>query len=372
MLRTTFRHKVEEALSSADVQLNGSRPWDLQVHNDKLYSRVLSKGSLGLGEAYMEGWWDSPALDQFFFRVLRSQVDSKFKPVQELTCNIRARLQNLQSRQRAFEVALRHYDIGNDLYEKMLDQRMIYSCAYWRDSDNLDEAQEAKLDLVCRKLHIEPGMRVLDIGCGWGGTARYLAEKYDVRVVGLTVSKEQAEHGRRICGKLPVDIRLQDYRSLEDKFDRILSIGMFEHVGYKNYRTFMKCVRHNLKDNGLFLLHTIGGSQSTTRTDPWIDRYIFPNSMLPSKKQICQAAEGVFTLEDWHNFGPDYDPTLVAWHDNFCTSWQDLNTRYDESFYRMWKYYLLSCAASFRARKNHVWQIVFSPNGVLGGYQCCR
>ncbi len=372
MLTNRFRHKVESILSGADIQLDGSRPWDLQIYDGNFYDKVLTKGSLGLGETYMDGWWDSPELDQFFFRIFHNQIRPEVQPVRKISEALRAKLINLQSKRRAFLVGRHHYDIGNDLYEKMLDRRMIYSCAYWQNADNLDKAQEAKLDLVCRKLGIGPGMEILDIGCGWGGTARFIAERYNVSVLGLTISQEQAKYAQHACEKLPVEIRVQDYRDLDKKFDRILSIGMFEHVGYKNYRTFMKCVRKNMKDDSLFLLHTIGGCHSTTRSDPWLERYIFPNSMLPSKKQICQAAEGLFTLEDWHNFGPDYDTTLVAWFQNFSDNWDDLKDRYGVQFYRMWKYYLLSCAASFRARKNHVWQVVFSPLGALGRYRCCR
>lgn len=372
MLQERFHRKVESLLSFADIRINGNRPWDLKVHNNRFYTRLLTSGSLGLGESYMDKWWDCEDLDELFYKVFRTGISEHVNPVQDIFYLVHSRCINLQSSARAFQVGRRHYDIGNDLYEKMLDKRMIYSCGYWKEALSLDEAQEAKLDLVCRKLDIQKGMRVLDIGCGWGGTAKYIAEKYDVDVVGVTVSREQALYAREKCNGLPVDIRLQDYRCLDESFDRILSIGMFEHVGYKNYSRFMKCVRKNLKDDGLFLLHTIGGSRSVTKTDPWIDRYIFPNSMLPSQKQIRKAADGLFILEDWHNFGVDYDRTLMAWYKNFSDNLSDLKEKYGERFCRMWRYYLLICAGSFRARKNHVWQIIFSPKGVPGGYRCCR
>lgn len=254
----------------------------------------------------------------------------------------------------------------------MLGERLIYSCGYWKNASTLDEAQEDKLNLVCRKLDLRPGMRVLDIGCGWGGTAKFAAEQYKVKVVGVTVSEEQARFGKEFCRGLPVEIRLQDYRSLKETFDRIFSLGMFEHVGHKNYITFFRCVKSCLKDNGLFLLHTIGSNRSDTRNDPWIERYIFPNSMLPSAKQICAAIEGLFVLEDWHNFGADYDKTPMHWFRNFQEKSNVIKKNYGERFYRMWKYYLLCCAGSFRARKNQLWQIVFSANGVPGGYQSLR
>jgi cyclopropane-fatty-acyl-phospholipid synthase len=250
----------------------------------------------------------------------------------------------------------------------MLDKRMIYTAGEWENASNLDEAQERKLEHVCRRLNIQPGMRVLDIGCGWGGAARFLAERYDVEVLGITVAREQARLGNELSRTLPVEIRLQDYRSLEGSFDRILSMGMFEHVGYKNYSTFMRIVRRCLKDDGIFLLRTIGGNYSVTATDPWIARYIFPNGMLPSPGQIADAIEGVLVLEEWKNYGPDYDKTLMHWFKNFQESWHSLKSKYGEKFYRMWKYYLLSCAGTFRARKNQLWEIILSPKGVLGGY----
>jgi len=254
----------------------------------------------------------------------------------------------------------------------MLDENLIYSCGYWKDASTLDAAQEAKLDLVCRKLSLKPGMRVLDIGCGWGGTARFVAEHHHVEVVGITVSEEQVKYANELCRGLPVEIRLQDYRDLRGTFDRVLSIGMFEHVGYRNYVTYMRAVRSHLSDEGLFLLQTIGRNRSGTTMDRWVARYIFPNSMLPSAKQICNAIEGLFVIEDWQSLGADYDRTLMCWFRNFHESWGAIAESYGERFYRMWKYYLLSCAGSFRARSNQLWQLVLSPRGVEYGYRAPR
>ncbi|GLI35213.1 cyclopropane fatty acyl phospholipid synthase [Desulforhabdus amnigena] len=369
MFRENFRKKIQELLTSVDIEIGGNRPWDIQIHNDEFYPRLFQGGSLALGESYMDGWWDCSRLDEFFFRILRSELDKKVKLKTYYADMLKARLLNLQKPSRNCRDVQHHYDIGNNLYRCMLDDLMIYSCGYWETASTLEEAQISKLDLVCRKLDLQPGMEVLDIGCGWGGTAKFAAEKYHVKVVGITVSKQQAEYAKELCRSLPVDIRLQDYRSIDGTFDRIVSIGMFEHVGYKNYPTLMHVARKCLKEDGLFLLHTIGGNESVTNTDPWIDRYIFPHSMLPSAKQICSAVEGIFVLEDWHSFGADYDKTLMHWFRNFHESWEILKKDYDERFYRMWKYYLLSCAASFRARMNQLWQVVLSPKGVLGGYK---
>lgn len=373
MPKDTLKKKVQEFLDPASIRINGNNPWDIQVHDPRLYARVLSGGSLALGESYMDGWWDCKAPDQFFDRILSMALDKKVINLKNLLSSVlKSKLLNMQNKKRSYEVGRKHYDIGNDLYRLMLDKRMTYSCGYWKDAKTLDKAQEAKLDLICRKIGLKQGMTVLDIGCGWGSFAKFAAEKYKAKVTGLTISKEQASLARVICKGLPVKILLKDYRKMKTKFDRIISIGMFEHVGYKNYRTYMKVVHRCLKDDGIFLLHTIGGNRSVHSTDPWISKYIFPNSMLPSARQITKSAEGLFVLEDWHSFGEQYDTTLMAWHANFTRNWNKIKDKYDERFYRMWTYYLLACAGSFRSRKNQLWQIVFSKNGIREGYRSIR
>jgi cyclopropane-fatty-acyl-phospholipid synthase len=362
-----------ELFSRAGIEVGGNDPWDISVHNEDFYNRVMTLGSLGLGESYMDDWWDCRQLDEFFFRVLRTDIESQVKQNWLILLNVLwARLFNMQSRKRAFQIGERHYDTGNDLFMKMLDKRMTYSCGYWQKADSLDEAQEDKLELICRKLGLQPGMKILDIGCGWGSLAIYAAEKYQVEVVGVTVSGKQLELAQTLCRDLPVEIRLQDYRDIDEKFDRIVSVGMIEHVGYKNYRTFMELTHRCLNNRGLFLLQTIGGNQSRTSVDPWINKYIFPNGMLPSIKQLGKAIERLFVMEDWHSFGADYDKTLMAWYRNFEKNWDELKANYDEQFHRMWRYYLLSCAGSFRAMKNQLWQVVLSKDGIPGGYNSVR
>ena len=363
------RCKVESILAAADIQIDGTRPWDLQVYDKRFYGRMLGEGTLGVGEAYMDGWWDCPALDQLIYRAVRARLDHRLKTWSIVGDVISAKLKNFQTPSRAFEVGRRHYDLGNDLFRAMLDKRMIYSCGYWAEADNLDDAQVHKLDLIARKLMLEPGMRVLDIGCGWGGAPRYFVEHYGVEVVGITVSMQQLSLGREICAGLPVELRLQDYRELNEPFDRIYSIGMFEHVGPKNYRSYMNVVRRCLQDDGLFLLHTIGADITRSNTDPWITKYIFPNSRLPSASQITRAAEGIMILEDWHGFGPDYELTLMSWYENFEAAWPELSKNYDERFHRAWRYYLLSSAGAFRSRGNELWQIVWSIGSHGGCYR---
>jgi cyclopropane-fatty-acyl-phospholipid synthase len=366
---STSHRFVAELLAQADIQLDGHRCWDIQLNAPGVIDSALSRGNLGFGESYMKGDWDADRLDELFYRLMRARLGQRIKPTQLMYHSLLSRLLNRQTAKRAWEVGEKHYDLGNDFYAAMLDQRMTYTCGYWKHAQTLDEAQEAKLDLVCRKLQLKPGMRVLDIGCGWGSFMAYAAEHYGVECVGLTISKEQAEFGQRLIKKgLPVEFRLQDYRNESEQFDRIVSIGMFEHVGHKNYREYMGVANRCLKDDGLFLLHTIGKNLSHTMTDPWIDKYIFPNGGLPTLGQIMDATEALFVVEDVHNFGADYDRTLMAWHQNFERHWPTFESQYGERFYRMWRYYLLSSAGAFRAREIHLWQLVMSKQGVLGGY----
>ena len=354
---------------TADIRVDGDRPWDVRVHDQRLYRRVLTAGTLGLGEAYMDGWWECDAIDEMVAHAQRTGVAARLAPPLDALRTADAALRNRQTRRRSEEVGRRHYDVGNDLYGRMLDRRMVYSCGYWRTATDLDAAQEAKLTLIADKLGLEAGMRVLDIGCGWGGAAQYFAETRGCEVVGITISNEQARLARERCADLPVEIRVQDYRDVDETFDRVYSIGMFEHVGVRNYRAYMELCRRCLRDrDGLTLLHTIGGSRSTRITDPWVERYIFPNSMLPSAAQITRAAEGVLELQDWQNFGADYDTTLMAWHANVEAAWDDLPA-YDERFRRMWRFYLLSSAGSFRAGALQLWQVVFSRDGLTTPYR---
>jgi cyclopropane-fatty-acyl-phospholipid synthase len=355
---------VEALLGRAGITVGGNAPWDIQVHDDRFFTRVLRDGTLGFGEAYMDGWWDAEALDQTIDRLLRGKLDEEVRDSWPLLAHVlRTRLFNLQGLLRAFEVGRRHYDIGNDLYQAMLDRRLVYTCGYWRDARDLDAAQEAKLDLVCRKLGLAKGMRVLELGCGWGSFARFAAETYGVHVTGLTVARAQVELARERCRGLPVDIWLADYREADGVFDAVVSIGIMEHIGYKNYRTYMEVTDRCLADGGVALVHTIAGNRSCKGFEPWFDKYIFPNAQLPSIAQLGAAMEQLFVLEDVHNIGEHYDRTLMAWYDNFQAAWPRLRARYGDRFFRMWKYYLLSSAASFRARYVQLHQLVMTRTG---------
>jgi cyclopropane-fatty-acyl-phospholipid synthase len=365
--------RAADLLSTAGITVGGHRPWDMQVHHPATFDRILTRGSLGLGESYMDGWWDCKAVDEFIARVLRARLDEQVGRAGWIWASLKARLTNLQSEHRAWQVGEVHYDLGNDLYEAMLDPSMAYSCGYWAQATDLEGAQEAKLDLICQKLQLRPGMTLLDIGCGWGSLMLFAAQHYGVRCVGLTISKEQARSGAHKAGTLPVRFELADYRQFNlqgaQRFDRVASVGMFEHVGHKNYRSYFDMVHRSLGADGLFLLHTIGKNQAGAEIDPWIERYIFPNGVLPSASEIGLFSEHDFVLEDWHSLGADYDRTLMAWHQRFEAAWPQLQAKYGERFYRMWRYYLLCCAGTFRARDNQLWQVVLSPRGVAGGYR---
>ncbi len=373
-MNNRYHKLLAEILSDAGIELNGPNPFDPQIHDERFYKRVINDGSLGLGEAYMVEWWDCKALDQFFDRILRAELEKQIpKNLTNLLIYLQARLTNPQSKSKASSNATKHYNLGNDFFKQMLDARMVYTCGYWKYASDLNEAQEHKLELTCKKLHLQEGMRILDIGCGWGSFVRYVTEKYPVQATGLNVSDPQLKEAKNQTKDLPASFIKKDYRQLAEKdgnFDRIVSLGMVEHVGRQNFRAFFEAASRVLKSDGLFLLHTIGSNQSTTTTDPWLNKYIFPHSLIPSLKQLTEAMEGLFVIEDLHNFGPYYDHTLMAWHENF-EAYSKVKTL-DRQFYRMWRYYLLCCAGTFRARKNQLWQLVLSPQGCLGGYTPVR
>jgi cyclopropane-fatty-acyl-phospholipid synthase len=360
-------------LERSGIRLNGPDPWDIQVKDKQFFNRFYSGGSLALGESYMDGWWDVEELDTFFTRAFEAGIHNNVRvPVSIFLKVLFFRIFNPQGGRRAFQVGRRHYDTGNDLFEQMLGRHMVYSCGYWKEAEDLDAAQLAKLELICRKMELKAGMRLLDIGCGWGSLLKFAAEKYSVDPLGITVSEKQADFAQRLCAGLPVDVRVQDYRQIGGRFDAIASIGMAEHVGWKNYPEYMKLAHRCLEPGGLFALHTIGSNQSVRETDPWIARYIFPNSMLPSLAQLTRAAEPFFVVEDVQNFGPDYDRTLMTWDRNFRLAWPLLKDRYGERFYRMWRYYLMVSAASFRSRRIQLWQLVLAKKPRHARYDAVR
>jgi cyclopropane-fatty-acyl-phospholipid synthase len=354
---------MHELLERAGITVGGDAPWDIQIHDERTYARALRDGTVGVGESYVEGWWDCQSIDQMFERVTRAQLDMVLRESWVLLANaVKARVLNLQA-SRPFEVGERHYDIGNDLYQAMLGRRMVYTCGYWKNADNLDAAQEAKLDLICRKLGARPGMRILDLGCGWGGFAAFAAEHYGASVVGYTVSQEQRAWAQEHHATLPIEIRLDDYRNATGSYDAVVSIGLMEHVGTKNYRGYMELAARCVAPGGIVFIHTIGGQEPRAQIDPWYHKYIFPNAVIPTLGQLTSAMDEILVIEDVHNIGPDYDRTLMAWWENFDRAWPSLRARYGDSFYRMWKFYLMTSAAQFRARALNLFQIAATPIG---------
>ncbi|WP_417309990.1 cyclopropane fatty acyl phospholipid synthase [Devosia sp.] len=361
--------QLEVLLKEADITINGSNPWDPQINSEQFWTRLYATGSLGLGEAYMDGLWDVADMAEFFNKVLSSEVPSGIRVTPNLVWQIaQARLLNMQDITRSKRVAAMHYN-ETEAYRASLDQRMTGSCGYWPDGvTNVDEAQEAKLDLVCRKIGLKPGQTVWDIGCGWGAFMGFAAEKYGANCVGVTVSPDQAAYGRERYKDLPVEFQVTDYREFDGKADHIVSMGMFEHVGHKNYRAYFEAARRAIKDDGLFMLHTVAAQETTETIDPWLEKYIFPGGVIPSMGQIGKAIDKLWTVIDVHNIGPHYDKTLCAWYENFERNWKPDRSPEEERFFRMWKYYLLCCAGGFRARVLQVWQFVLSTRGVPDGY----
>ena len=369
----TEKDRIVGLLKDAGVTVNGSNPWDIQIRNENTWNRVFAEGTLGLGEAYMDGWWDVGDMAEFFNKVLVGRIGDKLRVTPNLIWQIvQAKFLNMQSIERSRRVANMHYN-ETEAYKASLDKRMTGSCGYWPEGvTNVDQAQEAKLDLVCRKIGLKPGQLVWDIGCGWGAFMGFAAEKYGARCVGVTVSPDQAAYGRERYKDLPIEFQVKDYREFQGKTDHVVSMGMFEHVGHKNYRTYFEKARSVIKDDGLFMMHTVGSQWSTDTIEPWLEKYIFPGGVIPSMAQIGKAIDGLWSVVDTHNIGPNYDKTLLAWYENFDRNWKKDRTPEEERFYRLWKYYLLCCAGGFRARVLQVWQFVLSPTGVPEGYKFAR
>lgn len=370
---------IEDRLIECGITLNGDKPYDIRVNNPEFYSKVIKQQSLGVGEAYVEGMWDCDRLDELFFRICRSDIASKFNSkINSLLLTLKNSLINQQSQIKSKDVARVHYNLGNKLFEKMLGSSLAYTCGYWDNADSLDAAQFAKYELICKKLQLTKGDKVLEIACGLGGLAKYMAEKYECEIVAIDIAKEPVNYARHICQDLPVTIFECDYRDIDIynsdgmQFDKVVSVGVLEHIGYKNYDTFLQICRDFIKEDGILMLHSIGRDSSVNYCDPWMDKYIFPHGMLPSLKQVSDAFEGKFVVEDLHNFSAHYDKTLMAWHENFIRHWYELKAQYNDKFYRMMNYYLLSCAGAFRARSLQLWEFVLTPNGVLNGYNNIR
>ncbi len=374
---------IRELLAVGEIEINGRNPWDLAVKNPHFYKRVLTEGVLGFAESYISGWIECERMDDLIARLLRADIKNKLKKNWGLLFHIlKSRVFNLQVLSRSSQVAHVHYNLSNSFYELMLGKTMAYTAAYWKDAKTLDEAQNRKYDLICRKLYLEEGETVLELGCGWGGFAKYAAENYGCKMVSVNISSEQVNYAKEHCKGLPVSVFHSDYRDYSAynpesvSFDKAVSIGMAEHVGPKNYRSLFRVVDHQLKNDGLFLLHTIGSDVSLSTCEPFTHKYIFPNSVLPSIKQIGAATEGYFVTEDLQNFGKYYFNTLKEWYNNYKINWDTIQKldeeKFDARFDRIWSFYLLGGMGMAKSKANHLWQFVFSKKGFQELYDAVR
>ena len=365
---------LAQLLASADIHLNGSRPWDIQIKHPQTLQRLLSLGGFALGESYMDGWWECQAIDLMIERAMCAGLQEKLATPRAWWESFKGRMRPRDGVGQSRIVGRMHYAVGNQVFQAMLDPYMAHSCAYWVEgAQTLEEAQIAKLEMVCRKLQLRPGMRVLDMGCGWGSFMRYAAEHYGVTVLGLSNVPHQIELGKTLARHLPVQFELSDYAQFntdgKSKFDRIVSIGTFEQLGQAHVAAFFETAKRCLKDDGWMLLQTQGKSNRQRLLDAWNDKYIYPQGYLPRLDEVTQASEAHFVVEDVHNIGADHDRTLLHWHQRFEMAWPQLRLSHDERFYRMWRFHLLSSAASFRTRHHQMWQLVLSPKGLHKVYR---
>ena len=346
---------------------DGNPAFTVIFHKEIPLTALTTSTSLALGEAYMDGDLEIEgdlynALDHFLGQMGKFSTDeSALKKLIFSSTGKKNQEKEVQS----------HYDIGNDFYKLWLDETMSYSCGYFlHEDDSLYQAQVNKVDYILKKLHLSPGMSLLDIGCGWGFLLIEAAKKYGVHGMGITLSREQYEaFNRRIkeqnLGDL-LEVALMDYRDLPKMnrtFDRVVSVGMAEHVGRRNYQLFMDCAKKVLKPGGLFLLHFISALKEHAG-DPWIKKYIFPGGVIPSLREMLScAAEDDFHTLDAENLRLHYNRTLLCWDKNYREHMDQIREMFDERFVRMWDLYLAACAATFHNGIIDLHQVLFS-NGI--------
>ena len=370
-MKPLYKKLIHSLLDKADITINGNDPWDMQIHDQTIYKDIVLKGSLGLGDGYIKQKWDVDKIDVFFEKILKARV-SFLPSLTGALYEVQDSLSNAQVGKKAFEVGTYHYDLGNELYELMLGESMAYSSARFLDKKNsLTQAQYNKFDQLCKKLELKPGMKILEIGSGWGTFAKFAMSQYGVSVVGLTVSKEQKAYAEKACKGLPAQFILMDYQHIPNKyngiFDRVVSIEMIEAVGSKNLKTYFSTIAKTLKPDGKFGMQVILGSGED---DIFISKRIFPNGHVPSAKEIINNSFAFLHVQHWDSFGKDYEKTLLHWEKNFKNNWNDIkrikdtsgDKIYDKDFYRMWRYYLLLCAAGFRVGYIDVAQIVMTKD----------
>lgn len=365
---TVTRLLLEPLLARAGVKVDGKEPWDIQVADQRFFRTVLTQGSLGLGEAYLRGWWTCNDLEELSYRLIRSGLykTSLLLP-QPVLANLLHATINQQSKEKSLRVAVQHYSLGNDVFLDFLGRHHLYSCGYFKDTDDLDVAQRQKLEKVCRLLDLRPGDRVLDVGGGWGEFARYAATQHGCEVTSINIADEQIKFAREYCKDASVEIRRCDYRDVTGRFDKIVVMAMLTHVGYKNYRGFMEVMDRCLEPGGLMLVESVGGHKSRKDCEPWINRYIFPGGVVPSLEQFDRAVAGLFARKALDEFGSSYVHTLRAWHRNFVQAWPAHRSRYDDRMRLMFEYFFLTVAGAFRAGYLLHWHLLFQKGEQVAG-----
>lgn len=340
----------------------------LRIKTKEALKSLLIDMSLGFGEGYMNGDIEVEGDLNQVVRVGLSYIKLQKRTRQSLFNIFKLNILQSNSRKAAKQNISHHYDLGNDFYRLWLDLKMIYSCAYFRnDHDSLEQAQMQKIDMCCRKLQLKPNERLLDIGCGWGSLLINAAKNFGVQGTGITLSKEQLEYGRQQVSQEGLEDRVHleylDYRELAQlnkTFDKIVSVGMFEHVGKANMKHFLENARKVLRPGGLLLLHTIGKTAEEP-TDSWIRKYIFPGGYLPDLGSILHNTTHLgLDFIDCENIRVHYSKTLDKWGKRFERNEKRIRTMFDDRFFRMWRFYLTSCSASFLHGGMHVFQLLFS------------
>ncbi len=332
----------------------------VSIHDNAQVRQLIQRPELALGEGYMDQRLTVAQDDlEGFLRLMARNVMRYGRGRLNIAASLPRRILRYVEQYNPASVARRnvahHYDLSNEFYRLMLDSDMQYSCAYFADpAMSLEQAQEAKKSLIARKLRIEPGMRVLDIGCGWGGMALTLARDHGARVTGITLSEKQLEVARQRARdeglEDRVDFRLQDYRHLDERFDRVVSVGMLEHVGVPHMRQYFSKVHDVLEPDGIALIHTIGRSTPPSATSPWLRKYIFPGGYIPAVSEVMPAIEyaGLYTSDLEVLKGEHYARTLAEWRVRFTANREVIRTMFDERFRRMWRYYLVLSETGFR------------------------
>ena len=334
-------------------------PITLKLLDKKLHYKLLFYPDLYFGEAYSDGLLRiengtlSDFLDIFLKSVGRSQINIFSKLLNSLRGSYRF-FTNYNFVEKSKKNIAHHYDISESLYEFFLDPKRQYSCAYFKDeNDSLEEAQNNKIDHIIKKLNLKPNQRVLDIGSGWGSLAIEIAKKTQCKVVGITLSENQFEYSKKKAKDMnlenQVEFRLIDYRQMDEKFDRIVSVGMFEHVGRKFYKKYFKQLSNLLNDDGVALIHTIGSVNPPRDPQPWITKYIFPGGYTPSLSELADPIEkSGLIISDLEVLRLHYSLTLRHWKERFLSKKEKILEMFDEKFFRIWEFYLTGCEMGFK------------------------